>query len=61
MRHAFQHSPYATPIPALEHDGKQIEGDSDEQQEITVHGAIMEKTGDRQHDRDEKGQPVYGF
>jgi hypothetical protein len=61
MRRAFHHSPHATSIPALEHYGVQVEGDSDEQHDVAVHGVIMEKVRDRQHDRNDTGQPVYGF
>jgi len=61
MRGAFQHSQHPTSIPALEHYGVQVEGDSDEQHDVAVHGVIMEKVRDRQHDRNDTGQPVYAF
>ena len=61
MGRAFQHSPHATSIPALEHYGVQVEGDSDEQHNVAVHAVIMAKVRDRQHDRNDTGQPVYGF
>ena len=40
---AFQHSPHTTTIPPLKHYGVKVEGDSDEQHDIAVHGVIMRR------------------
>jgi hypothetical protein len=58
---AFQQPLHATSIPALEHYGVHAEGDSDEQHDVAVDGGIMAKVRDRQHDRNDSGQPVYGL
>jgi hypothetical protein len=61
MRRAFQHAQHPASIPALEHDGVQVEGNSDKQHDVAVHSVIMAKVPDRQHDRSDAGQPVYGL
>src|SRR5918993_3237658 len=56
-----QHSRHTPSIDPLEHDGKQIERDSDQQDDVAVYVVVPDNVCDRQGGREDARTPVHPF